>query len=184
MIYQWKLKSHVSPRAIWAERIELITLFWFNIHLIPTLVILQKKKKHWILWLSLILFLLLKLQVYPCNSSLSQYRHFQFKNIKANHPKTILVRRNRLNVKIESERIDCVSRQSTVLLSSNNCFFFFLPISTSSRDSSHWLGAQNAASALCCGSGERLGMGQRWHRQRDAGKVWSPKKNINILQVI
>lgn len=56
------------------------------------------------------------------------------------------------------------------------CKSTFFHISTSSCDPSYWLRAQNAASALCCGSWERLGVGQGWHWQRDAGEVWCPKK--------
>lgn len=110
---------------------------------------------------------------------------YQSKNITLDHPKAILVSRRRLNVKIESERIDCTQKyfclqtiQSAglkpfIFFSKNT---FFLPISPSSCDPSHWLRAQNAASALRGGPWERLGVGQGWHRQRDAGKVWSPSK--------
>lgn len=113
---------------------------------------------------------------------------YQSKNIRLEHPKTILVRPGRLDVKIECKRIDCTE----VFLSADNpecwfklfcLFFFFPPISTSSCDPSNWLGAQNAASALCCGPWEGLGVGQGWHRQCDAGKVWSPSKNKCIHKV-
>lgn len=43
----------------------------------------------------------------------------------------------------------------------------------SSGDPTDWLGAQDAAGALCCGSWEGLGVGQGWHGQCNVGKVGS-----------
>lgn len=56
------------------------------------------------------------------------------------------------------------------------CFswFFCSYISVISRDSAHWLRAQDAAASLCCRPWQRLGVGQRWHGQRDAGEVCVP----------
>lgn len=98
------------------------------------------------------------------------------------------VRPSSRDVKIESEIIHCTQKYfclQTIQSSGLKCFIIFLriffpSISTSSCDPSHWLRAQNAASALCCGPWERMGVGQGWHRQRDAGKVWSPSKHLRI----
>ncbi len=103
----------------------------------------------------------------------------QSKNIWLEQPKTISVRRSRLNVKIRCEKNGL---HSEVFLSTDSpecwikMFYLFskktfFPTSASSCDPSHWLRAQNAAFALCCGPWEGLGVGQGWHRQRDAGQV-------------
>lgn len=53
-------------------------------------------------------------------------------------------------------------------------FFFFSCVSVISCDSANWLRAQDAAASLCRRPWQRLGMGQRWHGQCDAGEVCVP----------
>lgn len=85
------------------------------------------------------------------------------------------VRSNRLNVNGRRLRRLAVSRQSKVLHCTHFLFLrIFSPLSLSSRHPSHWLRAQNAASALCCWPRQRLGVGKGWHGQRDAGEVRFP----------
>lgn len=60
--------------------------------------------------------------------------------------------------------------------------FSRFPLFVSSCDPPHWLGAQIAASALCRWPWQRLGVGKRWHQQRDAGKVCSPETGFLHFQ--